>query len=59
MALSNSVPPPTREAASAAMRDVATDIGETIARSGEVIQQAREAMARANLITDSNPKGTP
>jgi len=41
------------------MRDIATDIGETIARSHEVIQQAREAMARANLITNSNPKGTP
>ena len=41
------------------MRDIATDIGETIARSREVIQQAREAMERANLITDYNPKVIP
>jgi hypothetical protein len=45
------------------MRDIAADIGETIARSRGVIQQAREAIARANLITevqaDYNPKRTP
>lgn len=52
MASSSSIPPSTLEAASADMRNIASDIGETLARSRELIQQAREAMARANLISD-------
>ena len=64
MASSNSIPPPARASdSSAAMRDIATDIRETIARSRELIQQAQEAIAPANLITevqaDYNPERTP
>jgi hypothetical protein len=41
------------------MRHIASDITETIAQSREVIQQARQAMARVNLISEMEADHTP
>lgn len=54
----SAIPSPASDAASVAMRHIASDVGETIARSREVIQQAREAMVRANLILEGSPTTT-
>jgi hypothetical protein len=59
MASSTPTPATTTEAASAAMRHIASDVSETIAQSRELIQQARAAMVRVNLIPELDAGDSP
>ena len=52
MASSSSIPPPPPQGLDIHIRLTAIDIRETINRGREVMQQAREAMVKANLILD-------
>ena len=61
MVSSSSIPPPPPQGLDVRIRLTAIDIRETINRGREVMQQAREAMVKANLILDgqADHNGTP